>query len=80
MAYGVAVTATVKYWCTLSDEDSEKVDEFVRQSKEDPNSPFPYTVAEAIEFLYDRSKISLYNNSTEIDFWTKSIDSASILS
>ena len=80
MAYGVTVTATVQYWCTLSDEDSEKVDELVRQSKEDPNNLFPYTVVEAIQVLYDRGEISLYDNSTESDFWTQNIDSASILS
>lgn len=75
MAYGVEVTATVKYWCTLSDEDSEKVDELVRKSEEDPDNLFPYTLEEAVRKLYNSGKISLYDNSTEGDFDTQSIDS-----
>lgn len=80
MAYGVAVTATVKYWCMLSDEDSEKVDELVRKSEEDPNSIFPYTLEEAVRALYNSGEISLYDNSVESDFDTQNIDSVSELS
>lgn len=75
MAYGVAVTATVRYWCTLSDEESKKVDELVRQSEEDPNNPFPYTLEEAVWALYHKGEISLYDDSTESDFSTERIES-----
>lgn len=75
MAYGVTVTATVQYWCNLSDEDSEKVDELIRQSEEDPNNLFPYTLEEAVWALYNNGQISLYDDSTESDFSTECIDS-----
>ena len=71
MAYGVEVTATVQYWCILSDEDSEKVDEYMSDhAEEDP------TLEEAIGVLYGNGEINLYDDSTESDFLTKSIDNA----
>lgn len=75
MAYGVTVTATVQYWCNLSDEDSEKVDELIRQSEEDPDNLFPYTLEEAVWALYHKGEISLYDDSTESDFSTERIES-----
>lgn len=79
MAYGAQVTAIVEYWCVLSDEDSERVDNYISdRTAEDPM--FPPTLEEAIAKLYDRGEINLYDNSSESDFWTKSVDSAGILS
>lgn len=75
MAYGVTVTATVQYWCTLSDEDSEKVDELVRKSEEDSNNLFPHELKEAVLELYYKGEINLYDDSTERDFSTERIDS-----
>lgn len=74
MAYGVIVTATVQYWCTLSDEDSEKVDKYISdRTAEDPM--FPPTLEEAVAELYSRCEINLYHDSTESDFDTRSINS-----
>lgn len=75
MSYGVEVTATVQYWCILSDEDSEKVDKYISDhAEEDP------TLEEAIGVLYGNGEISLYDDSTESDFLTRSIDNAEPLS
>lgn len=79
MAYGVTVTATVQYWCELSDEDSEKVDKYISDcTAEDPM--FPPTLEDAVAELYSRCEINLYRDSTESDFDTRSIDSVEPLS
>lgn len=79
MAYGVTVTATVQYWCTLSEEDSEKVDKYISDcTAEDPM--FPPTLEEAVAELYSRCEINLYADSTESDFDTRSIDSVESVS
>ena len=68
MKYQVTVTAEVQYVCTLSPEDSEIVKEFLEENPK-------YSEEEAVKYLYDNSKIGLYDyESTESDFSTESID------
>lgn len=65
----VEVKATVIYTCTLDDEDSQKVLDFLEKNSD-------YDITEAVDILYARGEIDLYNNSTESDFSTDEIISA----
>ena len=65
MALIAMVEATVTYACRLSEEDEEKVYEYVRDTD--------ISIKDAIAELYWDQKIDLYKNSTESDFDTKCI-------
>lgn len=67
MALKVTTTATVTYTCWLSEEDSQKVIERADEEGEE--------LTEAVAYLYDAGEISLYDDSTESDFSTESIES-----
>ena len=62
----VYTTATVDYICYLNDKDEKKV----RDYAESENCSFITAVA----VLYDKGEIDLYNESTEGDFNTESIN------
>lgn len=65
----VKVKATVIYTCILDDEDSQKVLDFLEKNSD-------YDITEAVDILYARGEIDLYNSSTESDFSTDEIISA----
>lgn len=65
----VEAKATVIYTCKLDDEDSQKVLDFLEKNSD-------YDITEAVDILYARGEIDLYNNSTESDFSTDEIISA----
>lgn len=73
----VEAAATVLYTCYLSDEDSEKVKEKAKELAEyyQGESVEDY-FAQAVEQLYAENEIDLYEESTESDFATESINSA----
>ena len=73
----VEATANVLYTCWLSDEDSEKVKEKAKELAEyyQDESVEDY-FAQAVEQLYAENEIDLYEESTESDFTTESIDRA----
>lgn len=66
MALVAIVRATVTYTCRLSEEDEQKVLDYIRD--------IDLSTADAIMELYCEGKIDLYKNSTESDFDTKYIE------
>lgn len=67
MALVAMVEATVTYACWLSEEDEQKVRDYIGDTD--------LSTADAIMELYDAGKIDLYKNSTESDFSTNYITS-----
>ena len=67
MALIATVEATVTYTCWLSEEDEEKVLEYI--------SGTDLSIADAIMELYDLREIDLYKNSGESNFYTNYIAS-----
>ena len=63
----VETTATVTYTCWLSEEDSQKVIDYADKHN--------LELKEAVAELYTNNEIDLYDNSTDSDFSTESIDS-----
>jgi hypothetical protein len=61
------VEATVTYACWLSEEDEQKVRDYIGDTD--------LSTADAVMELYDAGKIDLYKNSTESDFSTNYITS-----
>lgn len=64
----VKTTATVTYTCNLNEEDTKKVCDYANEQG--------LTLREAVAELYAEGEIDLYDNSTESDFSTESIDRA----
>ena len=64
----VQTTATVTCTCWLSEEESEKVVNYADETG--------LELEDAVAELYDKGELNLYDNSTESDFSTESIDSA----
>ena len=67
MALVAMVEATVTYACRLSEEDEQKVLDYIKD--------IDISTADAIMELYCAGKIDLYKNSTESDFSTNYITS-----
>ena len=65
MALIAMVEATVIYACRLSEEDEQKVRDYIGDTD--------LSTADAIMELYDAGKIELYKDSTESDFFTNYI-------
>ena len=63
----VRTTATVEYVCYLSDEDTDKVIQYADAEG--------CTLKEAVANLHADGTIDLYNECSEVDFSTESIDS-----
>ena len=62
MALIAMVEATVTYACRLSEEDEQKVRDYIGDTD--------LSTADAIMELYNAGKIDLYKESTESDFYT----------
>ena len=65
MALVAMVEATVTYACWLSEEDEQKVRDYIGDTD--------LSIEDAVWELYGAGKIELYNNSTESDFSTNDI-------
>ena len=65
MALMAMVEATVTYACWLSEEDEQKIRDYVKETD--------VSIENAIEGLYAEGEIDLYKNSTESDFETNYI-------
>lgn len=65
MALVAMVEATVTYACWLSEEDEQKVLDYIGDTD--------LSVADAVMELYCEGKINLYKESTESDFSTNYI-------
>lgn len=65
MALTAMVEATVSYTCWLSEEDEQKVRDYIGDTD--------LSTADAIMELYNAGKIDLYKNSTESVFSTNYI-------
>lgn len=67
MALVAMVEATVTYACWLSEEDEQKIRDYIGDTD--------LSTADAVMELYDAGKIDLYKNSAESDFSTNYITS-----
>lgn len=67
----VTTTATVQYACYLTDEEEQKVFDYI---EEHPGM----TLVEAVDELWAQGEIDLYRESTESDFSTESIDAVDV--
>ena len=65
MALVAMVEATVTYACWLSEEDEQKIRDYIGDTD--------LSTAEAVTELYHAGEIDLYKNSTESDFFTNYI-------
>lgn len=70
--FKIEAVATVNYTCWLSDEDSQKVIDYIKENPEE----FEFMtdkekIINAVEKLYEENEISPYNSSNEIDFATE---------
>lgn len=72
--FKVEAVATVYYTCSLSDEDGQKVLNYIKENPEE----FEFMlvkekIIKAVEKLYDNSEINIYDDSVESDFTTEKI-------
>ncbi len=67
MALVAMVEAIVTYACRLSEEDEQKIREYIGDTDK--------SIDDAIMELYDTGEIDLYNNFTQSDFSTNYINS-----
>lgn len=65
MALVAMVEATVTYACWLSEEDEQKIRDYIGDTD--------LCTADAVIELYNAGEIDLYKNSTESDFFTNYI-------
>lgn len=71
----VEVVGTIYYTCELSDEEEEKVVNYIKDNPEE----FEFmdskeAILSAVNILYGDSEIELYNNATESDYLTEEIN------
>jgi hypothetical protein len=73
----VEAVGTIYYTCELSDEDEEKVVNYIKDNP-DKFADFDYmdedAIIEAVNTLYSNHEIDLYANSTESDYSTEEIN------
>ncbi len=62
MALVAMVEATVTYACWLSEEDEQKIHDYIGDTDK--------SIEDAVMDLYDAGKIDLYKDSTKSDFST----------
>lgn len=72
--FKVEAVATVYYTCSLSDEDGQKVLDYIKENPEE----FRFMsdrkkILKAVEILSSDCEIELYDDSTESDFSTEEI-------
>ena len=70
--FKIEAVATVHYICSLSNEDSQKVIDYIKENPEE----FEFTsdkgkIEKAVEKLYEEDEISPYDSSDESDFSTE---------
>ena len=70
----IEAVAKIYYTCTLSDEEEEKVVNYIKNNPEE----FEFmddkkAIAEAVAILWGNEEINLYEKSTESDFYTEEI-------
>ena len=70
--FKIEAVATVHYTCWLSDEDSQKVIDYIKENPEE----FEFTtnedkIVKAVEKLYEDDESSPYDSSDESDFSTE---------
>ena len=65
MALIAMVEATVTYACWLSEEDEQKIRDYIGDTD--------LSIEDAVKELYAEGEIDLYKNSTESDFCTNYI-------
>lgn len=61
----IRTTATVEYVCWLTEEDEQRVRFYAEESEID--------IDEAVQELYNKGEIQIYQDSTESDFTTETI-------
>ena len=71
----VEVVGTIYYTCEFSDEDEEKVVNYIKNNPEE----FEFMTEEesilaAVDILYNDSEIELYDNAVESDYHTEEIN------
>ena len=71
----VEAVGTIYYTCELSDEDEEKVVNYIKDNPDE----FKYmdaedAIIEAIRILWENNEIDLYSSSTESDYSTEEIN------
>lgn len=71
----VEAIGTVYYTCELSDEDEEKVVNYIRSNPDE----FEYidadeAIIKAVRILWENHEIDLYKSSTESDYSTEEIN------
>ena len=62
----IGTTATVEYTCWLTEEDEQRVRFYAEENEMD--------IEEAVQELYDKGEIQIYQDSTESDFTTEKIE------
>lgn len=70
--FKIEAVATVHYTCWLSDEDSKKVIEYIKENQEE----FEFMtdkekILKSVQELYEEDEISPYDSSDESDFSTE---------
>ena len=73
--FKVEVVGTICYTCVLSNEDEEKVINYIKDNPEE----FEFmdnkeAISSAVNILYGDSEINLYNDATESDYVTEEIN------
>lgn len=70
----IEAIATVTYTCELSEEDEQKVLQYIKDNADDFNfMSAKQKIIKAIDELHGNCEIDLYDNSTESDFCTEEI-------
>lgn len=72
--FSVEAVATIYYTCTLSDEDGQKVLDYIKENPEE----FEFMsdkkkILKAVEILSNNCDIELYDDSVESDFSTEEL-------
>lgn len=70
----VEAVGTVYYTCELSDEEEEKVINYVKNNSDDLDYIDEETIMEAVRELWANGEIELYANSTESEYSTEEIN------
>lgn len=70
--FKIEAVATVYYTCSLSDEDSQKVIDYIKENPQE----FEFMtdkekILKAVQELYEEDEISPYDSSDESDFLTE---------
>lgn len=70
----VEAVGTVYYTCEVSDEEEEKVINYVKNNSDDFDYIDEETIMEAVRELWANGEIELYANSTESEYSTEEIN------